>query len=123
MLESFNQLHTTIEEESKRTNKPKSLLTVGARALSKHSHRSSEGFWGNVRGSEQKKNELAAEMVNRILCHAAWINVHLLPHDEPVVEVRVAKGYGARWSVREPQIFRGFLEPQMEGGHANKWRH
>jgi hypothetical protein len=45
----FTALHTRPEEESK---KNKSMLSVGARALSKHSYRSSEGFWGNVRGSE-----------------------------------------------------------------------
>ena len=84
------------EEESKRN---RSMLSVGSRALSKHAHRSSEGFWGNVRGSEQKKNELANEVLAKILNQAVWINIHNLPHDEPVIEIRVAKGYGARWSV------------------------
>jgi hypothetical protein len=96
---------------------------VGARALTKHEHRDSEAFWGNVRGSEQRKNELAEGILTRIFENAVWINLHLLPHDEPVLEVRVAKGYGARWSLREPLTFRGFLEPQMEQGHANHWRH
>jgi hypothetical protein len=36
-----------------------SKLTVGARALCKHAHRSSEGFWGVVKGTEAEKNEMA----------------------------------------------------------------
>ena len=101
-------MHTLREEESKRN---KSVLSVGARALSKHAHRSSEGFWGNVRGSEQKKNELALDILSKILTNTVWINLHILPHDEPVIEIRVAKGYGARWSVSSVKEFRGFLEP------------
>ena len=50
-----------------------------------------------------------------------WINVHILPHNEIIVEIRVEEGYGARWKIDGE--FRGFHEPQMEGGHENKWRH
>jgi hypothetical protein len=39
------------EEELKRMKHP-SRLTVGARAFCKHAHRSSEGFWGSVKGTE-----------------------------------------------------------------------
>jgi len=69
-------------------------------------------------------------------------------HDTRVYEVRNAEGYGARWEIypqvqqnsndsegsssksntletEYPQgiIFRGFLEPQMEDGHAKGWVH
>jgi hypothetical protein len=41
-----------------------------------------------------------------------------------VHEVRESHGYGARWHVTPNEcIFRGFLEPQMRGGHEKKWRH
>jgi len=46
------------DDEVKRQKNP-SKLTVGARALLKHAHRSSEGFWGSPKGSETDKNELA----------------------------------------------------------------
>ena len=36
-----------------------SILSVGARALCKHAHRSSEGYWGEAKGSESEKNEHA----------------------------------------------------------------
>jgi hypothetical protein len=40
------------EEEMKRMKGQISRLTVGARAFCKHAHRSSEGFWGQVKGTE-----------------------------------------------------------------------
>ncbi|CAI5500703.1 unnamed protein product [Closterium sp. Naga37s-1] len=33
-----------------------------------------------------------------LLDGATWMNVHALPHDLPVFEVRGSEGYGARWS-------------------------
>jgi len=50
-----------------------------------------------------------------------WINFHILPHEEHILELRVKEGYGIRWT--DQAVFRGLLEPQMEGGHENKWRH
>jgi hypothetical protein len=68
MLQSFNQLNTILskglcmqnliiaEDEVKRLKGPMPRLTVGARAYCKHAHRSSEGFWGVVKGTEAEKN-------------------------------------------------------------------
>ena len=112
LLESFNEKH-----------KPTANLTVGARALSKHCHRAvTSEWWGACVGSEQVKNEHANAVVMRILGDASWINIHMLPHDLKVIEVRCAEGYGARWS-HDGKVFRGFLEPQMEDGHAAGWKH
>lgn len=112
LLASFNKKH-----------KPNSNLTVGARALSKHCHRDvTSEWWGASAGSEQVKNEHANAVLNRILNDSSWINIHLLPHDLKVIEVRCAEGYGARWS-HDGSAFRGFLEPQMEEGHAVGWKH
>ena len=112
LLESFNEKH-----------KPTTNLTVGARALSKHCHRDvTSEWWGACAGSEQEKNEHANAVVMRILGDASWINIHMLPHDLKVIEVRCAEGYGARWG-HDGKVFRGFLEPQMEDGHATGWKH
>ena len=112
LLASFNKKH-----------KPNSNLTVGARALSKHCHRDvTSEWWGACAGSEQVKNEHANRVVNGILNDSSWINIHLLPHDLKVIEVRCSEGYGARWS-HDGSTFRGFLEPQMEDGHAVGWKH
>lgn len=55
----------------------KSELTVGARALSKHSHRdASTSWWGVCTGTEAAKNEHAVGLLHRILDDAHWINIH-----------------------------------------------
>ncbi|XP_078342093.1 uncharacterized protein LOC144627941 [Oculina patagonica] len=112
LIASFNEKH-----------KLNANLTVGARALSKHCHRDvTSEWWGACVGCEQAKNEHANTIVMCILGDASWINIHKLPHDLKVIEVRCAEGYGARWSY-DGKVFRGFLEPQMEDGHAAGWKH
>lgn len=112
LVASFNKKHN-----------PNAKLTVGARALSKHCHRDvTSEWWGVCVGSEEAKNEHANTILKHILEDASWINIHLLPHDLQVIEVRHADGYGARWSY-DGTDFRGFLEPQMENGHAAGWKH
>ena len=100
------------------------VLTVGARALAKHCERSRDGWWGDgLHGTEAEKNARADRKLVDILAQPAWANVHALPHDVLVYEVRNEAGYGARWECAPPFRFRGFLEPQMEDGHALGWVH
>ena len=107
----------------KELNNPKSKLTVGAKALCKHSHRSvTESFWPGQGGKEVEKNENAEKMLNLFLEECVWINMHLLPHNLIIIELRIDKGYGIRWQVNDG-MFRGFLEPQMEDGHEKGWIH
>lgn len=55
-------------------------LTVGARALTKHCHRSSDGWWGGeIKGSDSIKCEAAVAVLQKILRNAYWINIHALP--------------------------------------------
>lgn len=96
-------------------------ITVGARALAKHQPRSSELFWGSIHGTEIQRNEAASKICEKILDEAVWINMHYLSREDPVIEIRVPQGYGARWSTNG--TFRGFVEPQMENGHQKKWKH
>lgn len=112
-------------------------LSVCARARSKHAHRGAvDQFFGEVRGGALLQNEVSEKIVCRLLRDAVWVNIHEFGGSaEPVLEVRVEEGYGARWSlgddfvndaankVNEAVVFRGFLEPQMEDGHTRKWRH
>ena len=121
LLESFNKPNNLLTEEEFKRMKNPSKLTVGARALCKHAHRSSEGFWGNPKGTEVEKNEMANGVAEKIIGEAVWINLHLLPHQEYIIELRNEKSYGIRWTL--DTMFRGFLEPQMEGGHSKKWKH
>ena len=107
----------------KELNNEKSKLTVGAKALCKHSHRSvTESFWPDQGGKEIEKNEKAEKMLNLFINECVWINMHLLPHNLIIIELRVEKGYGIRWQVNDG-MFRGFLEPQMDDGHEKGWIH
>ncbi|KAJ7080738.1 hypothetical protein B0H15DRAFT_787011 [Mycena belliarum] len=124
-------------------------LTAGARAWSKHAHRSqsqhvppeearknaelSAGWWGTPSGPVAVINERALVIFWKVMNAATWRNLHWLPHQILVYEARVAEGYGMRWSQDRsgvqanddaPEwIFRGFVEPMMEGGHDVGWRH
>ncbi|OUM66867.1 hypothetical protein PIROE2DRAFT_5850 [Piromyces sp. E2] len=122
-------------------------LTVGARALSKHCHRDQTNkWWGDYTGNTLNKNNCAINILIKLLKSMSWINIHKLPHDINVYEIRNTHGYGARWyfkinpeylnqiesqniidinniKLRYDIEFRGFLEPQDIHGHENKWRH
>lgn len=121
LLDNFNKPNQVLSVEEMQRLKSISKLSVGARALMKHSHRSSDGFWGNATGSEQQKNENAKRIAQTILRECVWVNIHKMLQSEIIIECRVIQGYGIRWSA--DGTFRGFLEPQMEGGHDKKWRH
>lgn len=138
-------------------------LTTGARAWSKHGHRSqgtpelrsssangvpSGGWWGTPSGSVAGINEKALSLFGRVVDNAEWRNLHWLPHQVLVYEVRVEEGYGMRWSqdwssvvgqagnvnpllqqtttattTPAAWVFRGFVEPMMDDGHQVGWRH
>ena len=92
-----------------------SRLSVGARALSKHWHRSAGGsaVWGGEpKGSDEAKNRMADAVLCRLLATAVWANAFDGVGDEGAIyEVRQVEGYGARWSA-DGRRFRGFVEPQ-----------
>ena len=50
-----------------------------------------QGFWGEAKGPELEKNQQAAELLEKILAGATWINIHALPHSEYTLEVRRAR--------------------------------
>jgi hypothetical protein len=104
---------------------PKDSLTIGARALSKHIHRSKNGWYGVLEseytGTTAQKNLVAKKLLDKLIENSIWFNVHSLPHSVVVFEIRVQQGFGCRWAVEGE--FRGFLEPMMKDGHQNRWRH
>ncbi|TFK34667.1 hypothetical protein BDQ12DRAFT_636148 [Crucibulum laeve] len=128
-------------------------LTSGARAWSKHSHRSepplpdedeanqkkrkkaSAGWWGTPSGPVAIINEKALSLFWKVTNATTWKNLHWLPHQVLVYEVRVEDGYGMRWSQDQGDrdgnigckedclwVFRGFVEPMMENGHEVGWK-
>jgi hypothetical protein len=97
-----------------REHNPANHLTVAARALTKHVHRSPEAFWGDVSGPVPHKNALAVRVLTGILDNATWWNVFGHFAHETVFEARVPSGHGARWGLGGDE-FIGFLEPFDEG--------
>ncbi|KAF8121552.1 hypothetical protein EV363DRAFT_908772 [Boletus edulis] len=121
-------------------------LMAGAKAWSKHAHRSGDaksegdrmGWWGGQpKGPVASINERALVLFDKVMDKVTWRNLHWLPHQMLVYEVRVEEGYGMRWSQDRSQLvgdeggsvdttpwmFRGFVEPMMENGHEVGWRH
>ncbi|KAB1213250.1 hypothetical protein CJ030_MR5G009655 [Morella rubra] len=72
--------------------------------------------------SNSDKNKLAMDVICHLIADCDWLNVHVVPPHGAVFEIRVADGYGARWS-NDGSEFIGFLEPYMEDGHSKGWRH
>ncbi|XP_028111714.1 uncharacterized protein LOC114310016 isoform X2 [Camellia sinensis] len=103
-------------------NVESSTLTDGARALAKHVNRSSSKCWGTYGGSDSNKNKLAKDAISHLIAHCCWQNLHIVPPHGVVYEIRIADGYGARWS-EDGTKFIGFLEPYMEDGHSKGWKH
>ncbi|XP_030459263.1 uncharacterized protein LOC115679721 isoform X2 [Syzygium oleosum] len=99
-----------------------STLTDGARALAKHVNRSSDKYWGNFIGSDLCKNNLAKDVISRLVATCQWQNLHAVPPHGVVFEIRDVSGYGARWS-EDGAKFIGFLEPYVKDGHMKGWKH
>ncbi|XP_021906811.1 uncharacterized protein LOC110821325 [Carica papaya] len=97
-------------------------LTHGAREFTKHVHRSSDKFWGIVSGNDLDKNKHAVAVIYYLIANCCWLNVHVVQPHGAVFEIRVADGYGARWSNNGTK-FIGFVEPYVEDGHSRGWRH
>ena len=89
-------------------------LSVGAKALCKHYARVlNHPIWTCPIGSCENKSAIARSHLDKLLEGAVWKNVHYLPHQELVYEIRDKLGYGMRWTLlRNPVIckFRGYLE-------------
>ncbi len=89
-------------------------LTAAGRALTKHVHRTTDRFWGEVEGSDADKSAAADAIVRAILDRATWWNVFEHYLHAVVFEARERGGYGARWG-RGGDAFIGFLEPFTPG--------
>ena len=88
-------------------------LTIAARAWTKHVGRSSDNFWGEVKGSAQTKNNTARKIVLFILENTTWWNIFYHYKHALVYEARVASEHGVRWG-QKGEEFIGFLEPFLE---------
>ena len=67
------------------------------------------------KGSESLKNEIAFNLLNMFFASSTGINIHGLPYNISIIELRIIEGYGILWETTG--AFRGFLEPQMLNDH------
>jgi len=108
----------TTGRKSKGMNSSNRLLSISARALTKHCSRQPSGwvhnYWGTeniiMNGTDEERNAAAEIVIEKILNSAVWMNVHHAPGGTRVLELRVVTGHGARWHAADA-AFRGFLEP------------
>lgn len=91
-------------------HRPNDALTVVARALAKHCHRSTEAFWGGTSGPTATRNAQAEAVLRHILDGRTWWNVFGHFAHKTVFEARLPTGHGARWGANGTK-FIGFLEP------------
>ena len=57
------------------------------------------------RNADDVKNMLALDIITQIMENAFWLNVHFVPPDLHVFEIRVREGYGARWTADGSKVF------------------
>lgn len=84
--------------------------TVATRAWEKHVARSEHGFYGEVKGNPQQKEQQVRTRVEQMVDDQTWWNVFYHYKHGPVYELRVPTGHGMRWSA-DGNAFIGFLEP------------
>ncbi|AYN00036.1 hypothetical protein [Chryseobacterium sp. 3008163] len=87
-------------------------IIIAQRAWEKHVGRMNDEFWGEVKGNNQKKQQMVMEKINFILDHKTWWNVFYHYKHELVFEVREKDGHGIRWSHGGENLI-GFLEGFM----------
>ncbi|WGH76451.1 hypothetical protein P8625_04635 [Tenacibaculum tangerinum] len=85
-------------------------ISKAARALEKHSERSTQNFWGIVKGKPKEKEEKVREILNYIFKNKTWWNVYCHFQHELVYEIRIPSGHGIRWKMKNFD-FIGFVEP------------
>ena len=78
---------------------------------------------GKKKMKKKTKNREAMLVLQKLLNHSIWYNIHQLPHDIIVFEVRISQGYGFRYEVYPNKQFRGFLEYHQIDGHEKGWKH
>ena len=101
----------------------KCKLTVGARAITKHSDRSkflnkneSIKFWGIVVGNEEERNTRSNLICLDLLANSSWITIFDLNIYTRIIEIRNTLGYGLRWEYINNYLdieFKGAIEPQI----------
>jgi hypothetical protein len=88
-------------------------ISKAVRAWEKHAQRSTESFWGTVKGSALEKEQTVQKLVKHVLTHKTWWNVFTHFKHDVVYEARIPSGHDIRWKKDDLELI-GFLEPFIE---------
>ncbi|WP_312343454.1 hypothetical protein [Chryseobacterium binzhouense] len=84
-------------------------ITQSQRAWEKHIGRTTDDFWGEIRGNNKDKQEKVINKITEILEHKTWWNIFYHYKHGLVYEIREKKGHGIRWNAEGTELI-GFLE-------------
>lgn len=87
-----------------------SEISYAVRSWEKHVGRTSDKFWGEIRGSRREKEEKVSGLITYIVNNKTWWNIFGHYKHDTVFEIRVKSGHGIRWNGDGKQLI-GFLEP------------
>ena len=87
-----------------------SQIYVATRAWEKHVGRSTDNFWGEIKGNPSEKNQYVKKLIVELIDNKTWWNVFYHYKHEAVYEIRINSGHGIRWRKEGTSII-GFLEP------------
>jgi len=85
-------------------------ISKAVRAWEKHAQRSTESFWGTVKGNSEDKEIKVKKLIEHMLKHKTWWNIFTHYKHEIVYEIRILSGHGIRWKKETLELI-GFLEP------------
>ncbi|SEL70871.1 hypothetical protein SAMN04487910_3128 [Aquimarina amphilecti] len=85
-------------------------ICIATRAWEKHIGRSTDNFWGEIKGNPAQKEEKVQQRILEIIENKTWWNIFYHYQHEYVYEIRVPSGHGIRWSADGTKLI-GFLEP------------
>ncbi|WP_378178267.1 hypothetical protein [Aquimarina sp. SS2-1] len=85
-------------------------ICIATRAWEKHIGRSSDNFWGEMKGNPTQKEEKVKKRILEIIDNKTWWNIFYHYKHELVYEIRVPSGHGIRWNANGTKLI-GFLEP------------
>ena len=85
-------------------------ICTATRAWEKHIGRSTDNFWGEMKGNPNEKEEKVRKRILEIIENKTWWNTFYHYQHEYVYEIRISSGHGIRWSADGTKLI-GFLEP------------
>ena len=85
-------------------------ICMATRAWEKHIGRSTNTFWGTMKGNPTQKEEKVRQLITEMLRNKSWWNIFYHYKHELVYEIRVPSGHGIRWNASGTRLI-GFLEP------------